>query len=147
VEKSEIQYLLPVDESGEAILVVYKNSQIHCYKEGNSERQWTWEIPGSTLVLRTFKATDSPLSQKLEGFVVLAISDQARLYTVSAAMQPTETTISVPLNEVYLLRDKLNSVLKGIIHRLRCALRHFLPTGKTSCLRYQSKPRTDYMSS
>jgi hypothetical protein len=147
VEKSEIQSLLSVDESGQAILVIYKNSQIHCYKEGKSERQWTWEIPSSSSLLRTFKATDSLLTQKLEGFVLLVVSDQARLYTISAETQPTETTVSIPLNDVCLLWDELISVFKGIIHRIRCTLGYSLPASETSSLPYQAKSRTDYMSS
>lgn len=110
-EKCNIRSLLQIDDSGESVLVAYSDSRVHCYKRGNSDAQWTSEIPGSPSYLRTFKATDSPPTQKLQGFVLLAISQESRIYTVSPDAPPTRTAISGPTNDVRLLLDKLISAL------------------------------------
>lgn len=102
-DKSKIRSLLPIDDSGESILVTYEDSRVQCYKRENSDALWTSEIIGSASHLHTFKAKDSPLTQNLDGFVLLAISHEARIYTISADAPPARTAISIPVNDVRLL--------------------------------------------
>ena len=88
--KHSVTSLLPIDETGEGVIVNHDNSRLECYKNGEPDKLWTWDVPNKPTYLRTFKASECPLTQKSEGWVLLVVSEQPQFYSISSASQPNE---------------------------------------------------------
>jgi hypothetical protein len=100
VKKSDILSLHAVDDSGDCVIVNYSNSRLECVEVGTSKVNWTWNVPNKAAYVCTFNATHSAVSKDTQGYVLLVLSEQAQLYSISATNQPTEPTSSRLLKDV-----------------------------------------------
>jgi hypothetical protein len=95
--------LHPIDETGDSVIVSHGNSQLECYQNERKEAMWTWAAPERVAYLQTFKATDCPLTQNLDGYILLLVSDHARFYLLSSATRPEEAiqSFSLPVMPIF----------------------------------------------
>lgn len=102
-QTSTILSLLAFDEnSSEYVVVSFQNSHLECYKCGESEPVWKYDVPWKSHSLETFKAKDCPLTQKRDNdLVLLAVSERAYFLTISPESPPSpETVFTVELPQV-----------------------------------------------
>lgn len=106
-EKSSGMSLLPIDDTGDAILVYHSNTRFECYKIGEANAVWSWDVNVKPTHLRTFNASESSFTQKFEGYILLVVTEQAKFYSISSTDRPSEAILSVKLPEVTTVEVKL----------------------------------------
>jgi len=88
--------LLPVDNTGDAIIVYHSNARLECYKIGEANAVWSWDVNVKPTHLQTFDASECSLTQKFEGHLLFIITELPKLYSISSTGQPSE--VLSPLN-------------------------------------------------
>lgn len=107
---SSRQSLLQIDETGNTVLVNFDNLKLGCYSNTQPKALSTWKIPPKTTYLQTFKSSECPLTQKLNGLVLLVVSTKAHFHPTSSSGEVSESVLSVILPEVRAIISKLTLV-------------------------------------
>ena len=113
VKKNSGMSLLPVDDTGDAILVYHSNTRFECYKNGEANALRSWNVNVKPTHLQTFDASECSFTQKFEGYILLLITEQAKFYSISSSERPSKVILSVKLPEVTTFEDKLTLDIHG----------------------------------
>ena len=121
-KKQSITSLLSIDETGESILVNYQNTQLECHTNGEKAVRWTWNISPEPKLLKMFKASECPLTSKLQGYVICTISKNASFYSLSTKKAPVQPSVSLQLevprsSDPFLICSPLKLPRLHFIHR------------------------------
>jgi hypothetical protein len=113
IKKNSGMSLLPIDDTGDAILVYYSNTRFEYYKNGEADVHCSWDVNVKPTRLQTFNASECSFTQKFEGYILLLIAEQAKFYSISSSNRPSKVILSVKLPEVTTFKDKLTLDIHG----------------------------------
>lgn len=127
-------------------MVSYGNSRFECYENGRKEATWTWVGPERVIYLQTFKAIDCPLTEKLDGYVLLLISGHANFYLLSSAAGPEEAMLSLSLPVTLAFLYILTLQVQNIFYYVRRTIWYSSAAVQKGCLYPQTESTTEQFS-